>query len=84
MNYFGRSHIQGFTEEILKRLQDSLVLADPFPPPVSSSILSHHQPLPLSPDDQLYLYEASAILIVSSQFEPPVSSIKLFLMLLLS
>lgn len=66
-----KAHVQGFTEEILKRLQDLLFLADPFPDPPTSSFIPMHQPLPLSPDDQLYLYEASAILIVSSQFEGP-------------
>ncbi|XP_067120441.1 exportin-T-like isoform X2 [Centruroides vittatus] len=55
-----KSHVQNFTEEILKQLQELLILASP-ENGLSTSLLSQ--------DDQLFLYETSAILIVSSQFD---------------
>ncbi|GFT78646.1 exportin-T [Nephila pilipes] len=56
-----KSHMSNYTEGILKELQDLLVLPLPMNG-VSSSLVT--------PDDQLYLYETAAILIVSSNFEP--------------
>ncbi|XP_076358684.1 exportin-T-like isoform X2 [Tachypleus tridentatus] len=53
-------HIQGYTEDILKQVQDLLFLA-PHENGFSTTLLI--------PEDQLFLYEASAILIVSNQFE---------------
>ncbi|GFU05315.1 exportin-T [Nephila pilipes] len=53
--------MSNYTEGILKELQDLLVLPLPING-VSSSLVT--------PDDQLYLYETAAILIVSSNFEP--------------
>lgn len=55
-----KAHIQNFTEDILKRLKDLLVLASPDNGMVVTL---------LSSDDQLYLYEAAAVLIVSNQLE---------------
>ncbi|XP_022238268.1 exportin-T-like isoform X1 [Limulus polyphemus] len=53
-------HIHRYTEDIVKRVQDLLVLAPPE---------NGFNTALLTPDDQLFLYEASAVLIVSSQFE---------------
>lgn len=53
-----------YTEEILNQLRDLLVLAPP------DNGYSHNL---ISPDDQLYLYETAAILIVSGNFKPEVS-----------
>ncbi|XP_014664369.1 PREDICTED: exportin-T-like [Priapulus caudatus] len=55
-----KAHLQPFVEDILKQLEDLLVV-----PPAENGI-----ELLLSPDDQLFLYEAAAVLIVSSSFEP--------------
>lgn len=56
-----KSHMSNYTEGILKELHDLLIL--PFPiNGVSSSLVT--------PDDQLYLYETAAILIVLGNFEP--------------
>lgn len=60
---FIRSHkaqMLPFTEDILKQLQDLLVLCPTDNGLTTSSLLS--------PDDQLYLFEATAMLIVSGQF----------------
>uniref|UniRef100_A0A0K8REJ9 Exportin-T n=1 Tax=Ixodes ricinus TaxID=34613 RepID=A0A0K8REJ9_IXORI len=55
-----KAHMLNFTEDILKRLQDLLVLC-----PTENGVT---QASLLSPDDQLYLFEATAVLIVSGQF----------------
>ncbi|KAH7947036.1 hypothetical protein HPB52_007467 [Rhipicephalus sanguineus] len=55
-----KAHMLNFTEDILKQLQELLVLC-PTENGVTMSSL-------LSPDDQLYLFEATAMLIVSGQF----------------
>lgn len=52
-----------YTEEILNQLHDLLILAPP------SNGYSHNL---MSPDDQLYLYETAAILIISGNFKPEV------------
>ncbi|GFY44642.1 exportin-T [Trichonephila inaurata madagascariensis] len=56
-----KSHMSNYTEDILKQLQDLLVL--PFP-------VNGVSPSLVTPDDQLYLYETAAILIVLGNFEP--------------
>ncbi|KAL1435937.1 hypothetical protein MTO96_010704 [Rhipicephalus appendiculatus] len=55
-----KAHMLNFTEDILKQVQELLVLC-PTENGVTMSSL-------LSPDDQLYLFEATAMLIVSGQF----------------
>ena len=52
-----------YTEEILNQLQELLVLA----PPDNGCTQNA-----MSPDDQLYLYETAAILIISGNFKPEV------------
>ncbi|GBM46917.1 Exportin-T [Araneus ventricosus] len=56
-----KGHMPNYTEGILKQLQDLLDLQIPVNG-VSTSLVS--------PDDQLYLYETAAILIVSGNFGP--------------
>ncbi|KFM56538.1 Exportin-T, partial [Stegodyphus mimosarum] len=56
-----KTHMPNYTEGILKELQDLLILAPPDNGYISSL---------LSPDDQLYLYETAAILIISGNFKP--------------
>lgn len=56
-----------YTEGILNQLQDLLVLAPPD---------NGFTPNAMSPDDQLYLYETAAILIVSGNFKPEVRIFK--------
>ena len=51
--------MQNYLEEILKRLQDLLVLQTP---------ANGTSPAQLSSDDQLFLYETAGILVVQSQF----------------
>ncbi|KAK8756257.1 hypothetical protein V5799_001049 [Amblyomma americanum] len=55
-----KAHMLNFTEDILKQLQDLLVLC-----PTENGVTMASL---LSPDDQLYLFEAAAMLIVSGQF----------------
>uniref|UniRef100_T1JL81 Exportin-T n=1 Tax=Strigamia maritima TaxID=126957 RepID=T1JL81_STRMM len=52
-------HMQHYTPDILRRLQDLLAI---------SPVIDNHMVIP-SPDDQLFLYETAAVLIVSSNFE---------------
>ncbi|GIY16605.1 exportin-T [Caerostris extrusa] len=56
-----KTHMSNYTEGILKQLQDLLDLALPV------NGISHTL---VSPDDQLYLYETAAVLIVSGSFSP--------------
>lgn len=55
-----RTQVHSYTEDILRRMQDLLALA----PPENGMAVGL-----LSPDDQLYLYETAAILIINSHFE---------------
>ncbi|XP_077981134.1 exportin-T-like [Glandiceps talaboti] len=55
-----RGHLHPFTEEILKSLQDLMVIA-----PVDNG-----HPALLSSDDKLFVYESAGVLIVASQFPP--------------
>lgn len=55
-----------YTEEILNQLQELLVLAPPD---------NGYAANVMSPDDQLYLYETAAILIISGNFKPEVNFI---------
>ncbi|CAN7989362.1 unnamed protein product, partial [Ixodes hexagonus] len=64
-----KAHMLNFTEDILKRLQDLLVLC-----PTENGVTMASL---LSPDDQLYLFEATAVLIVSGQFSAEVSPFSL-------
>ncbi|XP_054710680.1 LOW QUALITY PROTEIN: exportin-T-like [Uloborus diversus] len=56
-----KTNMFNYTEEILKQLQELLLL----PPPENGLGVSL-----MSPDDQLYLYETAAILVVSGNFKP--------------
>uniref|UniRef100_A0A2R5L8T3 Exportin-T n=1 Tax=Ornithodoros turicata TaxID=34597 RepID=A0A2R5L8T3_9ACAR len=56
-----RAHLLSFTEHILSRLEDLLALC-----PTENGLV--HSSALLSPDDQLYLFEATAVLIISDQF----------------
>ena len=53
-----------YTEDVMKRLQESLVLGPP-----DNGIPSNQ----LSSDDQLFLFESAGILIVSSHIEVEVN-----------
>lgn len=66
-----RAHMLNFTEDILKRLQDLLELC-----PTENGVTMASL---LSPDDQLYLFEATAVLIVSGQFSAEVGCVTSYL-----
>lgn len=55
-----KAHMQNYTEDILRRLQDHLTLA-PYENGMATSMLTL--------EDQLYLFETAAVLVVCSQFE---------------
>ncbi|XP_071784413.1 exportin-T-like [Asterias amurensis] len=55
-----KHHLTEFTDEILKRISDLLVIAPP----------DNGHPLLLTSDDQLFMYEAAGMIIASSSYQP--------------
>ncbi|XP_070558298.1 exportin-T-like isoform X2 [Ptychodera flava] len=55
-----RSHLHLFVEEILKRLQEVMVITPP----------DNGHPALLSSDDKLFIFEAAGVLVVASQYPP--------------
>ena len=62
-----RTHMTDYTEDVLRRLQDLLVLAPAESGLQQSTILTH--------DDQLFIFETAGLLITSGNFDADVCKI---------